>query len=252
MRRLLIQAVLLSMLSALGLGSLAGASSDHQIQIPVLVYHHLTRNPAESDANTMYVVEFSRQIDWLYKSGYQSITTTELEDWLEGRIQLPAKSVLITFDDGYTSVYDLAWPILRAYGFKATVFVVSSQFGQTPGWLPHLTATQMNEMHRSGLIEIQEHSFDGHYEVDEQPVLTLWSPPEIGEDLAAGLDSFKEAGLPRPHAFAYPYGAWTPAVVEELQTAGYRLGFTGEQGFVGRGDHPLLLKRIVAYPGMRL
>lgn len=222
-------------------------------RVPVLLYHHLVPEGGLQGDSIMTVTEFARQMADLHAQGYQALSTQELLDWLEGRITIPAKSVLITFDDGYASGYDLAWPVLKQYGFKATIFIISSQIGKTPGIFPHLTPEQMAEMGADGLIEFQDHSFDGHRHLNGGPALTLWSAPEIEQDLVKSQSAFVAAGLPRPRAFAYPFGASNERLVGELKAEGYRLGFAGETGgYVSRGDDPMRLRRIVAYNGMRL
>jgi peptidoglycan/xylan/chitin deacetylase (PgdA/CDA1 family) len=248
MRRLRFLAVILVVIATLFVGRAEGRGAE---RVPVLVYHHLTPGEAAGGA-TMQTAVFAAQMAQLKAAGYKTISTGDLADWLAGRSSLPAKAVLISFDDGYASVYEEAWPILRAYGFKATVFIVSGQIGRTPGKFPHLTAAQMREMAASGLVEFQDHSFDAHRTIGQEAVLTVWSEAQIKADLVASQAAFAEAALPQPKAFAYPFGAWHERAVRQLRAAGYQLGFTGEAGFVQRGDDPLLLKRIVAYEGMRL
>ena len=93
------------------------------MSISVLMYHHVLENDgtiAISQKN------FEAQMKMLAKGGYTTITPDELLAYKQGKITLPKKSVLITFDDGWRNNYIYAYPILKKYGLKATIFLITS------------------------------------------------------------------------------------------------------------------------------
>lgn len=94
--------------------------------VPVLMYHHVT---PEGGAINVSPDNFRDQLRWLKKNNYHSISSQELADHIKGK-PAPKKSILITFDDGYLDNYVYAWPILREFGFKATIFIVTSWIGE--------------------------------------------------------------------------------------------------------------------------
>lgn len=96
--------------------------------VPVLMYHHVT--PVGGAINVT-PEHFRDQLAWLRAHGYRSLRCDELAAHLAGT-PAPARSVLITFDDGYLDNYVYAWPLLREYGFHATVFIVTSWVGDGP------------------------------------------------------------------------------------------------------------------------
>lgn len=96
--------------------------------VPVLMYHHVT--PAGGAINVT-PEHFRDQLAWLRARGYRSLTCEEFAAHLAGKAA-PARSVLITFDDGYLDNYVYAWPLLREYGFHAVVFLVTSWIGNGP------------------------------------------------------------------------------------------------------------------------
>ncbi len=99
--------------------------------IPVLTYHHILRDEENTrfrhTSTTTSVRAFSNQMTWLRDQGYTTLTMAQLEGYVRNKMNLPAKSVVITFDDGLKSVSRYAYPVLKAYGFKATAFIISSR-----------------------------------------------------------------------------------------------------------------------------
>ena len=93
-----------------------------QRAVPVLMYHHVT--PAGGAINAT-PANFESQLQWLKANGYRSLTSDQFAAHLNGEAA-PAKSVLITFDDGYLDNYLYAWPLLKKYGFTAMIFLVTS------------------------------------------------------------------------------------------------------------------------------
>jgi peptidoglycan/xylan/chitin deacetylase (PgdA/CDA1 family) len=96
--------------------------------IPVLMYHHVSPNPG---LVTVSPNIFEQQMRWLHRRGYHSLTATQFVDFLQGKA-FPAKSVLITFDDGYLDNYVHAYPILQHYQMHAVLFIVTSWMGEGP------------------------------------------------------------------------------------------------------------------------
>lgn len=96
--------------------------------VPVLMYHHIT---PDGGAINVLPDNFRDQLAWLRKHGYNSLTCDQFAAHLDGK-PAPAKSVLITFDDGYLDNYVYAWPLLKEYGFNAVIFVVTSWLGDGP------------------------------------------------------------------------------------------------------------------------
>lgn len=109
---------------------------------------------------------FAWQMRWLHENGYQVIPLSRLVQYLRNADPLPARSVVITFDDGFETIYTYAFPVLVRYGLPATVFLVAGYCGRQNDWpnrpltVPHLSLlswTQIREMDRRG-IEFGAHS----------------------------------------------------------------------------------------------
>jgi peptidoglycan/xylan/chitin deacetylase (PgdA/CDA1 family) len=147
--------------------------------------------------------------------------------------------VLITFDDGYESVYRYAFPVLKKHRFPAVVFLITSLVGKSPPnpdptAITYLTWSQIREMHESGLVDFQSHTHAMHYLVPGNPLPTpalVASPPEqVLADLEASRRAISEHLGYLPVALAYPYGAYTAQTAQLARQAGFRLAFTTRPG----------------------
>ncbi len=218
-------------------------------QVPVLLYHHLDPGSRGENGAVISAAEFEGQMAWLGEHGYTAITTGELRAWLLGVAELPPKPVLITFDDGYQSNYQHAYPILQQHGMKATIFVVTAKAGGREGDLQHLSWAEMREMVSAGVVEVQAHTHDGHRQEGGRPALITWDGAAIRSDLRTLQHSLSAAQLPVASAYAYPFGAYDTETVASLREEGITTAFTVEKGFVRQGDDPMRLKRLIVFPG---
>ena len=221
--------------------------------IPILLYHALAPEAEELHLDNKMVVpaeEFEAQVAWLKERGYTTPTLAEFGQWLSGERHLPKKSILITFDDGYRSVLEYGFPVLKEHGFSAIVFIIGERPDGPTAGKRHLSWEDIKTMAESGLVEFQSHTYDGHGIISGSPEILEWKTSDFIEDLRKLEGRFHSHDLPLPWAFAYPFGAvsdWMPAVLEEQ---GYRLGFTTTHGLVHPGDDPLRLPRITVLPGV--
>ncbi len=120
--------------------------------VPVLVYHKFSRRT--SDRMTVREDAFEEQMAFLKRNGYRVITLDDLFDFLDRKRPIPRKSVVITFDDGWRSMYEIAYPILKKYGYPATLFVYTDLIHSSG---PTLDWGKIREMAKNG-IDIQCHT----------------------------------------------------------------------------------------------
>lgn len=199
-------------------------------QILVLNYHKVSD---EFLSLAVAPADFDWQMRYLKEHGYHAITPDELYDALEGTGQLPANPVLITFDDGYQDNYDNAYPILRKYGLKGTVFVVTSFLGTRKGYL---TWDECREMEKNGMT-VASHT------VDHKSMTDL-----TNDQLRAELvESKKKAEAELGHEvkyMAYPTGAYNLHIAQLVREAGYKAAFTIKYGGVSRKSNIYALERV--------
>jgi peptidoglycan/xylan/chitin deacetylase (PgdA/CDA1 family) len=194
--------------------------------VPVLSYHNFSR---DRSTNRMMVTEaaFEEQMRFLLDNGYRVITLNQLTDFLNFKGQIPKKSVVITIDDGWRSAYDIAFPILKKYGYPATLFVYTDLI---VGSEKTLSWELVHEMARNGL-DIQ-----GHTKTHRK--LTLMKSNESFKGYFEALEGelSKSAGTIKSKAgkdiqyLAYPEGETNHLVIELAQKEGYLAAFTAKRG----------------------
>jgi len=209
------------------------------LRVPVLMYHHLA--PEEEydgrSGTTISVEAFAEQMDYLFAAGYRTVTLEDLYLFITGQKQLPPKTVVLTFDDGYASNYHYAYPILKQYHFRAVVFPIT---GKVNFWVPRLTEEMMEQS--ADVFEFHSHSHNLHYYIDGKQALLYLNHESVREDLRHSrelLDCF---------AFSYPYGAFNEETIEMLKESGYKMAFTIIPGYVCPGDDPFRLNRFGIFP----
>jgi peptidoglycan/xylan/chitin deacetylase (PgdA/CDA1 family) len=218
-----------------------GVQDDRYQTVPILCYHRFG-----GAANKMAVspANFAAQLEWLARNDYRVIRLSQLTGFLQGREALPKRSVVITIDDGYESVHRVALPLLRKYGFPATLFVYSDFIGAGDA----LSWNQLAELKASGLVDIQAHS-KSHRNMIERLA------GETDERYRQSLDA--EARVPREvlerrlpvqvRQFAYPYGDANEAVLETLTRLQYQLAVTVHPGGNPFFAAPLMLRRTMIF-----
>jgi peptidoglycan/xylan/chitin deacetylase (PgdA/CDA1 family) len=199
--------------------------------VPVLSYHNFSLAGANKSTVTQQV--FEEQMGLLRKKGFHVITIDQLFDFLDFSRQIPKKSVVITIDDGWRSAFDIALPILKKYGYPATLFVYTDLI---VGSEKTLSWDLVQEMARQG-IDIQCHS-------KTHRNLTLMGKREsfkeyvesVERELSECAQIIKKRLNKDVKYFAYPYGDTNLLVTHLLKKQGYRGAFT-----VKRGSNPFFL-----------
>ena len=187
--------------------------------VPVLNYHQV--EVKDGNPLTLHPEQFEAQMAYLADEGYTTITIDEMMDALENGTSLPEKPVIITFDDGYADNYEYAYPILKKYGFKATIFLI---YDFTDTYPNYLTWDQINEMKESGLIHFESHTMT-HANLAE-----LTSADELRHEIADSHNLLSEKLGYDMHYIAYPGGRVNEEIEEITRAAGYRGGFTVHYG----------------------
>ena len=249
--------------------------SPTQEKLTILSFHEVTE-PGEALIPDYAVTPtmFVRQMDWLRNNGYHFVSVDDLLADEAGRRPLPDKAVLITFDDGYRSMYDHAWPVLKSWKIPAVVAVVGiweddkTQVNFDGKEIPRnklMSWTQLKEMADTGLVEIGSHTYDLHRGIvgnpqgNMQPAATTRRYLQathsyedeatyrlrVESDLRRSSDDIKAHVGRAPRIIAWPYGRYNKVLREEAARNGMTIGLTLDDGANMR-DTPLWgLRRVL-------
>ncbi|MCI1944905.1 polysaccharide deacetylase family protein [Clostridium luticellarii] len=199
--------------------------------VPVLYYHSI----GYEKGNELRIPKekFREQIKYLKENGYTALTMDEFYEFLIYNKPIPDKSVLITFDDGYSDNYENAFPILKEFGLKATIFMITSSIDNEKNFL---TSSQLKEMENYG-IEVESHTVN-HDKLDEL------SYSEQLTTLKNSKDSLEKLLDKKVDYIAYPYGRWNQDTLKASKAAGYKLAFTAAAGWANKDEGLYTLDRV--------
>jgi peptidoglycan/xylan/chitin deacetylase (PgdA/CDA1 family) len=218
-----------------------GVFPDGYQTVPILVYHRF----GDKDGKMVVTPDaFAAQLKYLADNDYRVIRLSDLTDFLSGKAGLPPRAVVITIDDGYASSYHHAFPLLKRYGFPATIFVYTDFIGAGEG----LTWVQMQEMIASGLVDIESHSKSHQSMVAMLPGESERSYRSwVDKELTVGRDLLQRKLGISISSFAYPYGDVNAAVADRAEKAAYQLAVTVNPGGNPFFAQPLLLQRTMIF-----
>lgn len=233
------------------------AVTDYTAALPVLMYHHVVEEGEVGDI-TIAADTLEQHMAALAEAGYHAVSVEELVDYVYHGGTLPDKSVLITFDDGYASNYQLALPILERYGMKGVVFAIGVSVGREfykdtgHAMTPHFGWEEAREMVASGVLDVQSHTWDMHqwapFEEEGTPVRGSALPLEGESDLdyraalEADLEWYERLRIQELGegftALAYPNGDYCDMAEVVIHQAGVPVTFatnTGRRNVLVRG-----------------
>ena len=236
-------------IAAAALSSCSIFGSGNAEKIPVLAYHKLI--PAGSERGSGLEIDeakFDKQMKYLHDKGYKTLTMDEFYKWHAGEIELPKKSVLITFDDGYYSMYYLVYPILKKYDQAATVFCIGRHIGETTDEFDY---TDNVQDHYIGMDKIEEirrdypkfefdsHTYIMHDRVNDEKPAEVFTKDQIMEDCK------KMESMGFKDYLAYPWGTYTETMQEALKDSGIKMAFAYDPYYYAlRSDDAYAVNRI--------
>lgn len=211
---------------------------NRNVVVPILMYHRIntvtSSTPAISRALTVHPADFARQMRWLKRHGYRTVTQRELFEALMCGRRLGRRPIMITFDDGYRDAFFKASPVLARLGMGATAYVVSGRISN--GDPSFLTWTLLHALERRG-IEIASHTV-AHRD------MTSLSDRRMLEDLRSSRRALERKLGHRVPWLAYPFGSYDARVERLARRAGYVLAATTRPGVVQSARRPLALTRL--------
>lgn len=240
--------IILPVLGALWIATMV-AQEYRSDRVPILLYHRLISKAAAERGEVpddemiwvSYDTTFAEQMAYLKREGY---TTLDLDDYVairRGESPMPSKPVIITFDDGYTSNYDYAYPALKANGLKATIFIAPEPDEHTrelvAGVDGFLNVDQMRELSSNG-ISIQSHTLT-------HCILNELDDASADHELRASMDYLSNALKHPIRHIAIPRSGYSRRIRHRVKEAGYETACCNNKGSANGRSDLLALPRIV-------
>ena len=198
------------------------------IQVPVIMYHYIAdygTNVSQLEDKTIISADaFEKQMKYLYDNGYKSLTMEEFMCWKKLECKIDNKRFLITFDDGFTSTYNLAEPILKKFNFTGVQFVINELLNKNTPTFEEAKYAYMGydyiEKYSRDTIEIGSHTYHMHHQLPEiYAKVNGMSYKEILKDFTSSKEELKTKYL------SYPFGAVTKDAIKAAKETGYECGF---------------------------
>jgi peptidoglycan/xylan/chitin deacetylase (PgdA/CDA1 family) len=208
--------------------------------VPILCYHRFGKR---SDRMEVTPAMFRKQMAYLKKNNYRVIPLKDLVEFLKGEKQLPKRAVVLTIDDGHRSIYREAFPILKEYGYPATVFVYSDYINNGG-----LKTKELTALKKSGLISIQPHSkTHSNLTVRQTGESPSAYQRRVRNEVSIPKEKLTKYLGERSRYYAYPFGDSNDLVIEELQANGMQLGLTVQRKPNAAFAYPYLLHRTMIF-----
>ena len=223
-------------------------------EVPVVMYHRVINKSENEGIHGTYIYEniFREHMKYLKENNFSVITFEDLNNigW-RNRFDKNKKYIIITFDDGYVDNYELAFPILKEFNFKATIFLMGeSTYNE---WdvkadgeksFPLMSVEMIKEMQDYG-IEFGAHTFN-------HPKLNKLSNDEIKHQIVDVKKPLEEKIGREIITFAYPYGILNDYAKKMVEEAGYTFGVATDSGSVCLSDDLYQIRRIAIFPNTNL
>ncbi|MBV9576566.1 MAG: polysaccharide deacetylase family protein [Gammaproteobacteria bacterium] len=214
----------------------------NNVRIPILCYHNL--NPTVPGSMNLTPKKFAAQIKWLKDNGFNIISLKEAVDYLQGkRATLPAKSVVITADDGWKSAYQYMYPMVRQYHIPVTLFIYPETISQGKN---AMTWDELKELQQTGLFDIEGHTYwHPNFKKEKRKLSAMAYEKFVKKQLVdSKLVLEKKLGT-EINFLAWPFGIYDHYLEEAAAKAGYVMAFTIDHRTAKRSDRPMAQPRFM-------
>jgi len=215
-------------------------------KVPILMYHSISQHASSKFAQfAVSPGTFARQMEYLYQKAYHTLTVTQFIGIVQRGEVLPERPIILTFDDGFADFFTDALPVLRQYGFVATLYVATGFVNATSRWLeregeadrPMLSWDQLTEISRHG-IECGAHSHT-HPQLDTLPLF------QAQEEIVMSKAILERHLEQKIVSFAYPFGYYTAKIKKFVQMSGYLSACAVKHAMSSEDTDPFALTRFI-------
>jgi len=191
--------------------------------IPILCYHNL--NPTKAGSMNMTPQKFESQIKWLVDNGFTIIPLKQAVEYLQGRRDsLPNKSVVVTADDGWKSVYTYMYPIIKKYHIPVTLFIYPQTISNGKN---AMTWEELKTLQKTGLFDIQSHTYSHpNFKHAKKSMSATNYEKYVSTELAKSKSILEDKTGNKISYLAWPFGIYNNDLENAASKAGYVMAFT--------------------------
>lgn len=231
----------------------------------VLTYHHISSKPFSSI--TIKPVRFEDDMKMLKNNYFNVVSFRDMINAMQGEAKLPPNAVVVSFDDGIESFYKYAYPVLKKYDIPAINFIITSRtesYKPSPDDYNPLSPDEIKQMYKSGLVDIQSHSHNGHQlivrnekgqtggmlafrEYDQKTgtyeTINHYNK-RVFDDLTTSADIIQKYIGNRPDTLCFPFGHYNTGLVNLAESAGFKYFVSTGYGFNQEDSKKIVIRRI--------
>lgn len=210
------------------------------VRVPILLYHRL--GPTVADSMTITTSTFESHLKYLRDNGYRVIPLRHLVDWYyEKGPALPAKSVVIVADDAHISIFTDMLPLVKKYEIPVTLFVYPSAISNADY---AMTWEQLRELKKTGLFDIQSHTYwHPNFKKEQKRLNPAGYEKFVITQLKKSKERLEKEMRGDVEYLAWPFGIYDDYLVTKAIEAGYKAAFTIERHHAGTEDNVMRIPR---------
>ncbi len=216
------------------------ASAAESFRVPILLYHRLGATVA--DGMTITTPVFEAHMKYLHDNGYKVIPLRQLVDYYRGKAPAPGpKSVVIVEDDAHKSVYSDMLPVIKKYRYPVTIFCYPSAISNAKY---ALTWDQLKDLQKTGLFEVQSHTFwHPNFKIERKRLSQTALDAFVKVQLTKSKSRLETQLGTKVDMLAWPFGIYDDYLIGKAKEAGYVATFTIERRHAAASDSVFKLPR---------
>ena len=217
-------------------------STKQSIKLPIIMYHFISKGEDINNKFTISAKTFEEDLKYLSENGYTTILVNDLINYTENGLDLPEKPIILTFDDGAYNNYCYAYPLAQKYNAKFIFSPIAKEcdkYSSIDDENPTYAYTnwrKIKEMSESGLVEIQNHTYDMHKINSPRTGCSKLKTEnfenyksKLSSDLEKAQNLISEKTNFTPTAIVYPFGAFDKNTEKVVKSLGFKASFTCEE-----------------------
>jgi len=204
--------------------------------VPILMYHSVNPDATAKNRLALTPVAFQRQMRFLKEHKYNVLPLEAAANLIKDKKKIPAKTVVITFDDGYKDNYTYAFPVLKKYNLPATIFIIINEVGRPQQ--DRLSWDEIKAMQASGIITFGSHT------LGPEPLVNIKSEIELRKEIFDAKKILQEKLGSAVNIFSYPGGLFNERIKNLVKEAGYKAAVVTNPGKRFPNDDIYALKRL--------